>query len=231
MPGFLSHRQPELVEWMDKADCDLKQLHQTYRHFRTVNRFVSGWKRVYKTRIRPKLERDKINTFLDIGFGGADIPIALEKWAKKDGFKINILAIELDDRALDFAKTLDVSDSIIFEKKHTRTLIDEGKTFDFVLSNHVLHHLQDEQIPVLLDEAKQLAKKAVIFNDIERSVLGYGLFASITPLLFRNSFVSKDGLISIKRSFKAEELEKLVPKTWNIDQMPLFRILLTLDKT
>lgn len=95
----------------------------------------------------------------------------------------------------------------------------------------MLHHLQDEEIPVLLDEAKQLTKKAVIFNDIERSVLGYGLFASITPLLFRNSFVSKDGLISIKRSFKAEELEQLVPKTWNIDQMPLFRILLTLDKT
>lgn len=83
MPGFLSHRQPELVEWMDKADCDLKQLHQTYRHFRTVNRFLSGWKRVYKTRIRPKLERDKTNTFLDIGFGGADIPIALEQWSKK----------------------------------------------------------------------------------------------------------------------------------------------------
>ena len=231
MAGFLAHRQPELVEWMDKADCDLNQLHQTYRHFRIINRLLSGWKRVYKSRIRPKLDRNKVNMMLDIGFGGGDIPIAIAEWAQRDGFNLRILAIELDDRALQFADSLNTPESITFAKKHTRDLIEEGRTFDLVISNHVLHHLSDEEIPELMNEADQLATKSVIFNDIERNTVGYSLFASITPLFFRNSFITKDGLISIKRSFKSEELEHIIPKKWKIDQMPLFRILLTLDKS
>ncbi len=230
MAGFLAHRQPDLVEWMDKEDCNPQKLHRTYQQFKTINRLLSGWKRIYKTRIRPKLAREKVNTLLDIGFGGGDIAIAITKWAKNDGFNVEILAIELDDRALEFTRKLDAPKSITFEKKHTRELIAEDRRFDFVISNHVLHHLSDEEIPRLLNESDQLARKSVIFNDIERNAVGYALFALITPLLFRDSFITVDGLISIKRSFKSEELERIIPRKWKIDQMPLFRILLTLDK-
>ncbi|MBO6795194.1 MAG: methyltransferase domain-containing protein [Balneolaceae bacterium] len=231
MEGFLAHRQQDLIEWMEKEDCDPEKLHRTYQQFKTINRLLSGWKRIYKSRIRPKLEREQINTMLDIGFGGGDIPIAITKWANRDGFDLEILAIELDDRALEFAQQLDAPKSITFEKKHAKELIAEDCRFDFVISNHVLHHLSDEEIPVLLNESDELAKKSVIFNDIERNAVGYTLFASITPLLFRDSFITVDGLISIKRSFKSEELERIIPKKWKIDQMPLFRILLTLDKS
>lgn len=229
---FLKQRQPELVEWMDRPDCDPHLLNNTYQHFTTINTFLSGWRRIYKTRIRP-LCSDKTRTYtlLDIGFGGGDIPLKIAEWANNDRIELNILAIEQDDRALEFAQTLESSQNVKFKKMHTSELVDHGKTFDFVISNHVLHHLEDSDIIDLLTQAEKLASKRVLFSDIERNRIGYFLFRLITPLIFRNSFITKDGLISIQRSFTFEELEALISRKWKLDQMPLFRLVLMLDKS
>jgi 2-polyprenyl-3-methyl-5-hydroxy-6-metoxy-1,4-benzoquinol methylase len=232
MGGFLKNRQPELVEWMDRPDCDLETLNNTYHQFSTINSLLSGWYRIYKTRIRPLCtDKSKTYTLLDIGFGGGDIPLKLAKWATADNINLDILAIELDDRALKFVEKLDAPTNIKFKKLHSSELIEQGKTFDFVISNHVLHHLKDEEVQNLLEEVDQLAKCRILFSDIERNAVGYALFKVITPLLFQNSFITKDGLISIQRSFTFEELEGIIPKKWKLDQMPLFRLVLTLDKS
>jgi len=232
MIGFLKHRKPELVEWMDRHDCDPKLLKNTYQQFSAINYLLSGWSRIYKTRIRPFCT-DKKNTYslLDIGFGGGDIPLKIAEWAKKDGINIDILGIELDDRALEFAQTLEAPANVQFKKMHSSRLIDEGISFDFVISNHVLHHLQDADVHELLKQAEQLARHMVLFNDIERNSVGFSLFKMIAPLIFRNSFIAKDGLISIQRSFTFNELREIIPKKWKLDQMPLFRLVLTLDKS
>ncbi len=232
MGDFLKQRQPELVEWMDRLDCDQETLNNTYQQFSTINSLLSGWRRIYKTRIRP-ICTDKTKTYslLDIGFGGGDIPFKMAYWAKSDGIKLEILAIELDDRALAYVETLNAPKNIQFKKLHSSELIDEGKTFDFVISNHVLHHLKDKEVRDLLIQADQLAKRRILFNDIERNSLGYWLFKLITPLIFKKSYITKDGLISIQRSFTFEELERIIPKKWKLDQMPLFRLVLTLDKS
>ena len=232
MLHFLKHRNPDLVEWMDRADCDLHTLNNTYRQFSSINSLFSGWRYIYKTHIRPLCKNRNITyTLLDIGFGGGDIPIKLSKWAKKDGISIQILAIELDERALDFVHRLDTPNNVQFKYMHSSELIENGITFDFVISNHVLHHLKNPDVIELMLQAEQLAKRKIIFSDIERNVFGYFLFKWITPLLFKHSYIQEDGLISIQRSFSFDELESIIPKKWTLDQMPFFRLLLTLDKT
>lgn len=229
---FLKHRDPDLVELMDRVDCDPILLENTYQHFTSINSLLSGWRRIYKTRIRPLcVDSKQVYTLLDIGFGGGDIPIKIAEWSKKNNINLEILAIELDDRAIEFAKKLAVPANVTFKKMHSQELIDAGASFDFVISNHVLHHLSDLELTTFLKDAEQLAGKRVLFSDIERNIIGYALFKLITPLLFRNSFITYDGLISIRRSFTFEELRAMIPKKWKLDQMPLFRLLLTLDKT
>jgi 2-polyprenyl-3-methyl-5-hydroxy-6-metoxy-1,4-benzoquinol methylase len=232
MPVFLKHRRTDLVEFMDRPDCDLQQLENTYQHFATINKYFSGWKWIYRKRIRPLMtDPDRTYTLLDIGFGGGDIPLKISEWSKKDGIKLEILAIELDERAIEFARKLDAPANVTFKKMHSKKLLEKGGAFDFVLSNHVMHHLSNSELLELMDQASKLAKRRVLFSDIERNTIGYGLFKFITPLLFRNSFIPYDGLISIRRSYTFEELRAIIPKKWKLDQMPLFRLLLTLDKT
>ena len=53
-----------------------------------------------------------------------------------------------------------------------------------------------------------LVKKGIIVNDLQRSKLAYRLFQMIIFIFRLEKMTAKDGLISILRGFKKEDLEK-----------------------
>ena len=224
MPIFLKYRRSDLVELMDMKDCDPVQLANTYRQFAFINRALSGWRKLYKTHIRPYLHQHKKATVLDIGFGGGDIPLFLSQLARKDGFELNITAIEIDERALEYVQNLKSDPNVAYQHASLQQMLDATHTFDFVISNHVLHHLTESDITDFMEIASQLATYKVLFNDLRRSDFGFVLFWMISRF-FRNSFVRIDGLISIQRSFSQEELQNLSPTNWNIATLGWFRLL------
>ncbi len=227
MTFFLKNRNPNLVEAMDQKDCDVSKLFATYDNFRIVNRLLSKWQKIYRKLIKPHLKKDGVNTILDIGFGGGDICILLAKLARKDGFSIEITACEMDKRAMDYIAFAGIEDqNITFKLVDIKTLLDSKATFDFVISNHLMHHLSDGELQDMMSFAGRLANKRVIFNDIERSDLAIPLFWLATVAFFRNSFITEDGLISIKRSFTRKELSRFCSKGWRAQRMFPFRLLL-----
>lgn len=232
MPLFLYNRQPDLVEQMDKEDCDPVKLKNTYIQFSLINGMLSNWKRIYRKRIRPEFENDPNRKYslLDIGFGGGDIPLSIARWANQDGFKLEITAIETDQRAFEYAQNLcDNSSFVTFLNCSSSDLIKQEKHFDIVVSNHVLHHLDKSSTFNILDETKHLATSLVIFNDIERSDIGYFLFNVFSRLLFRNSFITEDGLTSIKRCYTKRELAEIAPYGWKVERSFPFRLLLSYE--
>ncbi len=229
MPFFLSGRQPDLVEQMDRENCDPVKLNNTYRQFSIINGMLSNWKRIYRNRIRPLLciNPEKEYSLLDIGFGGGDIPLSISKWATQDGYHLKITAIETDERAFKFAKSLPKNPFVTFLNCSSTDLVQQQKHFDIVISNHVLHHLDESSTLQILDEAKSLSTTLAIFNDIERSDIGYSLFNVFSRPLFWNSFITEDGLTSIKRCYTRHELEEITPNGWKVERSFPFRLLLS----
>ncbi len=228
MPLFLRHRNPRLVELMDEADCDPVKLQNTYRNFRTINKLLSKWVYLYKHEIKPLAEKNRGSiTLLDIGFGGGDIPVLLEDLARNDGIELQITAIETDPRALNYVQQFENRYNIQFIEASTEDLVRQEKQFDIVISNHLIHHLMDDELLKLLDEADQLSRHKVLFNDIERSDLGYILFMKLAWIWTFNSFIWKDGLLSIRRSFTSKELSALVPSGWQVRRLFPFRLMIT----
>lgn len=82
--------------------------------------------------------------------------------------------------------------------------------YDIVTSTLVCHHLNDQELIAFLKDAYRRANKAVIINDLQRSKLAYYGFALISSLFFRNRLIRHDGLLSIKRAFKKQELIDLL---------------------
>ncbi|MEX0720066.1 MAG: methyltransferase domain-containing protein [Balneolaceae bacterium] len=226
MPFFLGERQPHLVEIMDRDDCDPVLLENTYRQFGTINLLLSQWKKIYEKELKPLMNKSTSFSLLDIGFGGGDVPIKLNKWAKEDGFDLKITAIETDRRAFDYVQSIKAPDSITFRHCSSTDLVQENRQFDFVISNHVLHHLNQKLTDEVLQEAKTLAGQKAIFNDIERSDVGYLLFTTFARLVFRRSFITADGLTSIKRSYTFRELTEMAPDGWAVKRVFPFRLLL-----
>ena len=249
---FLSTRRSDLVEWMDRSDCDPVKLHNTYRYFPVINRLISRWDAVYRHYIRPQLRKGQRFTLLDVGSGGGDITRNIHAWAVRDGFLLDVTGIDPDGRALEYARSGTGTDpddradrddrsdredradaepaTLRFLQTDTGRLRLEGKKFDFVVCNHVLHHLSDEDIAAFLDDLAALSVRRVICSDIERSAIGYALFSVATWPLFPNSFIRADGLISIRKSYRPNELRAILPQGWRVVRQFPFRLLVLYDK-
>lgn len=226
MPLFLKTRDQSATEFMDDPACDPKALANTYRQFKFINLLLSRWSVIYKDHILPFARTQKRPvTLLDIGFGGGDILRKLAEWSARDQVEMQLTGIETDKRALSFVREAPHLPSICFLQASPADLLKNRTRFDFVISNHLLHHLDEEACLTLMDEARRLSTHKVLFNDIERSDTGYLLFNLLRPL-FNNSYIIPDGLTSIRRSYTFQELTDLAPGEWQVSRIFPFHLLL-----
>src|SRR5690606_23494370 len=178
MPGNMERRNADLRELMDDPTCDRRKLENTYRQFRIVNAALSRTGTVVRRWIEPLMaDARRTYTLLDIGFGGGDLPIKLTRWAARRGHALEATAIETDARAFQYAQTLSGESRVTFRHASVRDLVQAGEKFDFVFSNHLLHHLDDRALKDMFADSEQLAAERVVFVDLERSALAYALFS------------------------------------------------------
>ena len=236
-------RAVDAVEEMDRPDCDPLKLQRTYAQFPLVNGAFSRWHGIYRDLLRPVLadavlRHGRTATVLDIGSGGGDITLALAGWAARDGLAVQVTGIDPDERAHAFAtRAADRAAAkagsptpggpgVVFRRAHSADLVAEGARFDVVLSNHVLHHLGPKELAGLLSDSQALAGGIAVHADIRRSRAALVLFGAATLPLAGRSFIRRDGLTSIRRSYSGPELAALAPPGWEVRSRPPFRNLL-----
>lgn len=214
-------RDADAAETMDAPDCDPVELERTYQQFGLVNRLFSGWRRLYIHELRPLLSADAPTTVLDIGSGGGDLAVLLAQWSRRDKLLLEITGADPDARACAFAARRPRPANVRFVQADSSSLVREGRRFDVVISNHVLHHLQPTDLARLLADSQVLARRLCLHNDLRRSALAYTLF-SLAALPFRGSFIRADGLVSIRRSYTPAELAAAAPPGWLVQRHPPF---------
>lgn len=222
----LARRDLRATERMDDPECDQAMLERTYAQFPVVNAVVTGWRTTYRRHVRPLLRHGVTTTALDIGSGGGDLTRALTRWARRDGYRLQITGIDPDPRAHSWALRRPPEPGLSFRRSLSSELVAEGCVVDLVVSNHVLHHLDDTQFETLLADSQRLARRRVVHSDIARSGTAYALFSAGTWPFFPGSFIREDGLTSIRRSYTASELRAQTPPAWRVEQLGPWRNLL-----
>lgn len=219
MTPDLSTRAADARELMDDPDADPRMLERTYARFPLINAVVSRWHSVYRRDVRPRARRGPIR-LLDVGAGGGDVSRALAAWARRDRLEVSVTALDADPRAVRWAS--ERGGGVEYRCARTDELVGAGERFDVVVSNHLLHHLEADELPALLHDTIRLTEDdgLVLHRDIARSRFAYGAFAAGTWPFSRNvladSFIRDDGLTSIRRSYTAEEIAGLVPDGWQV---------------
>jgi 2-polyprenyl-3-methyl-5-hydroxy-6-metoxy-1,4-benzoquinol methylase len=146
-------------------------------------------------------------TIIDLGCGSGDMLRRISDYGKRQGFTFNLVGIDANKETIIYAKLLTKNysninyiDCDIFSQEF------EALSYDLVLTTLFLHHFKDDQIVEVLSKVKNKAEFGVIVNDLHRHPVAYYLF-KIVCLTIKNRMIVEDGLTSILRGFKRQELE------------------------
>lgn len=230
----LSTRDAHRRERMDDPAAPREQLHRTLDRFALVNRALAGTRRLYREQVRPRSALEPVR-LLDIGAGGADIARHLLALAHRDRIALHVTAIDTDQRAVDWVRSRPGGLPVGLDVRRASTThlraVDER--FDIVISNHLIHHLEPHEIRTLLDDSRALLRPGgvAVHHDIERSIgalRAFGVAAAVLhPLLLRGSWIRADGLVSIRRAYRADELRDIAGERWTVERRPPWRLELT----
>ncbi len=99
--------------------------------------------------------------------------------------------------------------------------------YEIALCTLTLHHFKDEEIIQIMEILKKQSSIGIVVNDLHRNALAYRLFQGLCFVFRLNAMSREDGLVSILRGFKKEELiafsKKLNLKKYTIQWKFAFR--------
>jgi len=220
MPDFffpeLRRRNTTDNERMDRADADPDRLRRTIRQFRWINFLFSASRALLREHIFSMMIRDPARsyTLLDVGAGGCDIAVWAAREARKRGLKLNITALDNDPRILPVAyrAVRDYPEIRILEGNALD--LEQRESFDFIFSNHFLHHLGWDEIGIFLRQVLARTRIAFVMNDLKRSRWAYLGCTVFLGLGTRRSFAFHDGRMSIRRGFLPGELRDFTTRNF-----------------
>lgn len=146
-------------------------------------------------------------TLIDIGCGNGDMLRTLALYGQKNGINLKLIGIDANNFTINHAKQLSASYTNI--KYYCMDVFQpafQELQYDIALCTLTLHHFKEIEIRKLLAGIKESAKIGIVINDLQRSALAYRLFQIVCLVFKLNDMSREDGLVSILRGFKKEEL-------------------------
>lgn len=196
---------------MDDFSMKGELLRDTLDKLGKINKWLGG-NHVTLDGLRQLLKnqpKDKTYTIVDLGCGHGDILRLIADYGRKHEYSFNLIGIDANQDAIDYAVELSEDyDELSFKKMDVFSEEFQTLNYDIVLSTLFLHHLNQDEIHALLKMISSKAKLGVVINDLHRNRMAYGLF-KLLGLVISNHIIVQDGLTSILRAFKREELENI----------------------
>ncbi|WP_047414899.1 methyltransferase domain-containing protein [Cellulophaga sp. Hel_I_12] len=198
--------QPELMDSFDEPIASLKAVFQDINR---VNQLLGG--NAITINALKKILQDHPQeqyTIVDMGCGDGNMLREVAAYFRSQKIKGNFIGIDLNTNALHIAQEMSKDFPEIRYLNQDILKID-SHTFhcDILINTLTMHHFTDEQVLVFLKKFTQLARYAVVINDLQRSRLAYYLFHFFSSIFIKTKIAKIDGLISIRRAFIKKELQ------------------------
>lgn len=200
-------------ELLDGPLDDQPALVANLRDLARINRWLGG-RRATELAIDRLAPGHAPITVLDVGTGGADIPLALIERGRAT--RRHVAVTGLDSRA-EVVAAAAVADARIASTTELTLQVGDGqalpypdRSFDIAHASLVIHHLEPDTACRLLREMGRVARLGVVVNDLVRSRpawLGAWLLAR---LLTTNRYTRHDAPLSVRRAYTRAELTGLL---------------------
>jgi 2-polyprenyl-3-methyl-5-hydroxy-6-metoxy-1,4-benzoquinol methylase len=205
----LRTRSPRL-EIMDTVTLAPAEMDRTLNFLALTNKWFGGTNVItrYLDEWIASNEHNPIS-ILDVGTGGADIPLALVAWARRRHVRVRVVGLDLVPEIVEIARARTAREpNIEIRQGDLFRLAESAERFDVVTASLFLHHMPGAQALSALRAFDRLATRGVIVSDLVRSASSY-CAVGLASYLFGNAIVRHDGRLSVERSFRRDELQAL----------------------
>jgi SAM-dependent methyltransferase len=204
-------REVRRTELMDRLDVSPAEVTRNLRDIARLNRI--GATQAILRHVAPFFERcgaGEALRVLDVGTGAADIPLALARWARRRGRRVQVVALECHPaiwrHAADaVAGTAEVR---LVAGDALAPPIRPGSV-DVALCSLVLHHLPEEAVVTLLERLAALVRLGFVVSDFRRERLAWAAVWLTTRALSTSHMTRHDGPLSVRRAYTTAELTRL----------------------
>jgi len=198
-------RRATQPEHFDDASRTAEEFREAYRELARVNRLFrldDPYTRVMSRQLGPKNCRDL--SILDLGAGDGWLGRQMEDYARGRGWCWRVANLDANPAPLSLRRGgCNVAASAL-------ALPFEDNAFDVVIASQMTHHLNsDAEVILHFQEAWRVARAAVFLSDMRRGAFLYLLLRITLPLLRLSDNMVADGLLSVRKSWRAEEWRQL----------------------
>lgn len=199
------------LENIDKGTYTPAEYEGCLVELRRVNEWLGDAKALRNTLLK-EIERLGLRTFsiLDVGAGSGELLRVAVQWARETNRSASLVGLELNERSA--RSILDESaqfPEISSVQASGLELPFPDRSVDYVISSLMLHHFDDEGAVGILREMGRVARRGIFVIDLHRNPVAYFFYTTVGNLFLHNRLIREDGALSILKSFKPDELEKL----------------------
>lgn len=200
----------EETEIMDDLEMGGPLVISALDHLAAINKWlggnqvtINGIKKLLKNRSK----NSKI-TILDLGCGNGDMLRQVADFGRKSGYSFKLIGIDANPVTVQYAKSLSENyPEISYQQQDVLAENFKEVKYEIALCTLFLHHFKDDFILKFIEALTRNASLGVVINDLHRHPMAHILFRLIS-IFIKNEIVKADGLTSILRAFKRNDLER-----------------------
>lgn len=197
-------------EIMDSFELQGKGLEKTLKDLERINRLLGGNRVTIRGIEKLNFSGNGKLRIADIGCGSGAMLREITKWGRRQHLKLELVGIDANPYTIKIAKELSKDfPEISFRTQNIFSGEFKKSNFDIISCSLTMHHFNKTEIKKLLSILKKQTNLGIVINDLHRSKRAYYLFQLFCFFIVKNNIAKKDGLISILRGFKQEELYEL----------------------
>ena len=206
-------RRTDATELLDGRLDDPRTLAGNLRDLGRINRWLGGVTMSEDAIDALAAHRPDLS-LLDVGTGGADIPVALLERAAARGRRWSVVALDSRPEVLAAAvlarPELATMDGIELHVGDGRSLPYPDRSFDVTHCSLVVHHCTPDETVALFREMARVARSGVVVNDLDRSRLGWIGAWLLGHVLTRNRYTRNDAPLSVRRAYRVDEMTAML---------------------
>lgn len=199
-------------ELMDDLECSGDVLEQTLRELKTINRWLGG-NHVTTNGLAKIMKRHPKDSYLiaDIGCGGGDMIRVMNRWAQSQKLKVDFAGIDANRNIIDLAKVrLKELTNVRWQVQNVFEQEFLNEKVDIVTCTLFTHHFTDQELIGLIQSFRAKASLGIVINDLHRHWFAYHSIRILTGLFSKSPMVRNDASLSVLRSFKKGDLERIL---------------------